>query len=294
MAGNASPYRQLPEIWQPRLLADAVRLKQQLGDDAVYAAGATWLRTQWENGRPQPGHLISLEQIRELGGFRTDEHGGLEIGAAVTLGDCCVRHEVSRSAGLLADAIGRIAAPAVRNLATLGGNVCSRTGDALPALLAHEAGLEIYRDGSYRRLTLVRWLENTAEHREDLIVRICIPGSTEVSATSRDISFYSKLGRREAFTPSLVTIALAGRQLADGTLTGIRLALGGGTAPPLRLKEVETLLEGGRSDRATLLRAGELVRAGYGAATDSHADAAYRKEAAANLLTAHLWSATRF
>jgi len=289
-----------PEIMLPTSLAAARRLKRRLGEDGCYGAGTTLLRTQWESRmRHVPRCLISLQAIPELSGIRRTEDGGLEIGAMTTLGLCRADPEVRSLSGLLVEAIGSIAAPAVRNLATLGGNLCSLTGDVLPALLALEAELTVDRDSGPVRIGLRQWLAEAAEREaEEILCGIHLPpasmGVSLESAGTTSICRYVKLGRRAAFTPSLVTVALAGRmRLEDGAILGARLALGGGTARPHRLPTAERLLEGRVLDARVVAQVGDAVRTHYAAATDRYADAGYRREAAANLAMAQLWSLIR-
>lgn len=287
-----------PEIMLPTSLAAARRLKRRLGEEACYGAGTTLLRTQWENlARPVPRQLISLQAIPELSGIRRAEDGGLEIGALTTLGQCRADPEVRSLSGLLAEAIGSVAAPAVRNLATLGGNLCSLTGDVLPALLALDAELTVDRRCGPVRVGLQQWLaEAAAREAEEILCRIHLPPSSAGTedADTGSICRYVKLGRRAAFTPSLVTVALAGRmRSADGAILGARLALGGGTARPHRVPGAERLLEGRALDARVVEQVGDAVRRHYAAATDRYADAGYRREAAANLAMSLLWPLIR-
>ncbi|GBF72214.1 hypothetical protein PA598K_00452 [Paenibacillus sp. 598K] len=287
-----------PHIALPTSLADARRQKRRLGEGACYGAGTTLLRTQWEQRtRAVPRRLISLQAIPELSGIRRAEDGGIEIGAMTTLGLCRADPEVRSLSGLFVEAIGSVAAPAVRNLATLGGNVCSLTGDVVPALLALEAELTVDRRSGPVRVGLQRWLAEAAgRDGEDILCRIHLPPPCAEAGDDDAVSLsrYVKLGRRAAFTPSLVTVALAGRMRAeDGVILGVRIALGGGTALPQRLTAAERLLEGHTLDTRVVEQVGAAVRTHYTAATDRYADAGYRREAAANLVMAQLWSLIR-
>ena len=183
----------------------------------------------------------------------------------------------------------QIAAPAVRNRATLGGNIASRTGDVLPALLVMDAELTVYGEGRLLRIPVHKWLEAEASRAPyGLLCRIHLPRLAIEADNGKDISTFNKIGRREAFTPSLVTVAIAGRLRTDGTLCGLRLAAGGGTATAHRLTMAESLLEGRPLEMALLPRVASAIREEYAAATDVFADGAYRREAAANVVTAHL------
>lgn len=281
----------LPQVWQPQHAEEAWTLKRRLGETACYVSGGTLLRTQWENEvRPIPAHLISLESIRELRGIRRTARG-ISIGALTTLAECGDDEQLGSAAPSLAQAVSHVAAPSVRNLATIGGQIAGLTGDSLPALLALDAELIVYRDGGWRSESLARWLraEDSARRPDDLICRVVLRKETADASPGEPFRFYEKLGRREGFAPSLVTVAGCGRITDDGTVTGVRLASGGGSALPARLPEAEEALNGARLSAGMLELVHGLIRGHYDAAEDWFAGASYRKEASANMITARLW-----
>ncbi|CAG5084822.1 Probable xanthine dehydrogenase subunit C PucC [Thermobacillus xylanilyticus] len=279
-----------PEVWRPRDAAEACRLKTAFGPDGVFTAGGTLLRTQWESGSAaMPGTLIDLTAIPGLAGIRADE-GQLVIGPLVKLSELMRTEAVATAFPLLAEAVRRIGAPSVRNLATIGGNVASAVGDALPALLVHEAELLWHTGGRTETTALEDWLADPGRAQGVRLLTGIRLKRTDAEAPGgppgRIVGAYRKLGRREAFTPSLVTIAVLGRLSEDGTLTGVRMAAGGGSAVPMRLRAAETVLEGARVTPDALVRVSEAVLAEYRPASDAFAGAEYRRTAAANLIAA--------
>ncbi|MEK3882258.1 FAD binding domain-containing protein [Paenibacillus sp. PL2-23] len=286
-----------PEVLEPTTAEEAWRLKRSLGAGAGYVSGGTLLRTQWENGvKPMPRHMISLEKVSELTGIlMTGSH--VSIGASVKLNECRAHPLIMRHGELLLKAIGEIAAPSIRHLATIGGNISSLTGDAVPALMAMNASLLLFREKAWRTESIVDWIQgrNGARDSDDLIGRVLLPagnngsGSPPSAVAEEPFSFYEKVGRREAFTPSLVTVAGQGRLSEDGVVQDIRLSAGGGTALPERLTEAERELGGARLSEGLLAAIHETIRHQYKAAEDVFAGSGYRKEASANLITSQLW-----
>ncbi|KAA9005503.1 molybdopterin dehydrogenase [Paenibacillus spiritus] len=281
----------LPAVRRPRSLHEACGLKRDLGSAAVYIAGGTLLRTQWENGTSAlPATLIDLRGVPELTGIARGEYG-LAIGALTTLSACRVSGLLAEAAPAVKEAARCIAAPSVRNLGTAGGNIASGTGDLLPALLAASAEVELF-DGTFRsRLGLEGWLDGRAEgaHRpEQLLTGVILPPAAK-AAGERRFQWFRKVGRRETFTPSLVTAAAAGTILADGRLEGVRIAAGGGSGRPHRLKEAEALLEGAVFSEALLAPLYDAARSGFRTYADPFASEDYKKKTAANLIAAGLW-----
>lgn len=288
-----------PRLWQPSTPREAWELKSQWGERACYVSGGTLLRTQWENGvRSMPDHLISLDNLTEMRGIRFEGiPGKLTIGALESLQELRQHAVLGIHAPILLQAAACIAAPSVRQLATIGGNIASLSGDAVTALLALEAILYICKgDERMLEIPLGEWIAgaNGVRHVDDLIVGVAIPvREMKESDFLLPFGFFEKLGRREAFTPSLVTVAATGSVDREGRLEGVRLTAGGGTALPHRLDEAEEALNGQRLSSTTLTQVHELIKTRYAAAGDAFAGSAYRKEVSANLIAAQLWKLRR-
>ncbi|MDF2836446.1 MAG: molybdopterin dehydrogenase FAD-binding [Paenibacillus sp.] len=292
MAMEYSRFGEAPEVWEPRTVEEAWLLRRKFGETAIYVSGGTLIRTQWENETRRVGdHLISLANIAELKGIVLSE-GTASIGAAETLNDCKGNKALEAGCPIMAKAIGGIAAPSIRHLATIGGNIGSLIGDAIPALLALDAELLVYQEHGRRRLALREWLEGAggARWQDDLVIRVLVKTK---QAGDESFAFYEKVGRRESFTPSLATVAGAGTVDENGELKEVRLSAGGGAAIPHRLTAAEDALNGTSLSEATLSVVHEMIKRQYAAAGDLFAGTDYRKEASANLITAQFWKLLR-
>lgn len=178
------PLYQLPEqqpsVWQPTSVEEAMHLKHQWGDNSVLISGGTWLRTRWENGLSStPQHLISLGHIPALSGLTIDTLGHVHIGPACCLSDLMENELMRQRCGLLVQACSEIAAPSVRNLASIGGNVVTRTGDLIPVLLVMDAQVG-WSDGQQERiLPLKEWLESKHFTSYEVMTKIVVRASEE-------------------------------------------------------------------------------------------------------------------
>ncbi|MDQ0884935.1 xanthine dehydrogenase C subunit [Paenibacillus sp. V4I9] len=291
------PLYQLPEqqpsVWQPTSVAEAMRMKHKWGDDSVLIAGGTWLRTRWENGlSPLPQHLISLGNISLLSGLTVDFLGHIHIGPALCLADLMKNELVRQRCGLLVQACSEIAAPSVRNLATIGGNVMSRTGDLIPVLLVMDAQI-ICSDGQNERsLALTEWLESPISSQNEVMTGIVVPTAAPLGVEEENkYEFYLKVGRREAFTPSVVTVAGRLSLGKDGALTSIALAAGGGSAVPARFKDLEAAAMGQPLSKELLKYLHKGLLTEFDAVADDYAGVTYRKQTAANLIVSECYKA---
>ena len=111
---------------RPRSLEQALTLKGEHGVGAMFVAGGTDLMPNMKHQLFTPNHVIALKGIAELHGIRIDGND-LVIGAAETLTDVSRNSLVREHFASLAQAAGLVAGPQLRNMGTIGGNVCLDT-----------------------------------------------------------------------------------------------------------------------------------------------------------------------
>jgi 4-hydroxybenzoyl-CoA reductase subunit beta len=109
-----------------RTVSDAVKYISDHGADAMLVAGGTDLYPNMKRRQFEPKVLVGLRGIRELVGVRTNG-GGLTIGAGTTLTRVAEHADVLRDYPALATAAGLVSSPQLRNMGTIGGNVCVDT-----------------------------------------------------------------------------------------------------------------------------------------------------------------------
>ena len=94
-------------------------------ENAEVLAGGTDLLALMKDDVVHPKRLVNIKDIKELGGI-TASAQGLRIGALTTLGDLADNVNVVKDYPALAEAVNEAASPQIRNMATLGGNLCQR------------------------------------------------------------------------------------------------------------------------------------------------------------------------
>jgi 4-hydroxybenzoyl-CoA reductase subunit beta len=104
-----------------------VRLLAEHGAQAMVVAGGTDLYPNMKRRQFEPAVLVGLRAIRELGAIAGDARRGLVIGAGATLSRVAGHPEIATQYPALARAAGVVSTPQLRNMGTLGGNVCVDT-----------------------------------------------------------------------------------------------------------------------------------------------------------------------
>lgn len=257
---------------KPRSLAEAAPLA---AEGARPVAGGTALQVEWAGGGRRPDRLVDLSRIADEG-FRSVEAG--RIGAGVTL---AAAGRAADLPAMLRAAIGDVAGPNVRALATIAGNVMGRTGCLIPPLLALGAELEFIGAEGTRRIALEAWLAKPAG--DEILAAIHLP---ELPAGA--VAVHRKIGLRRAFSPSVIGVAAVLVPGPDGRIAMARAASGGGPNPPGRLAGTEAALAGADPAAIDWRALRDLAFAEIIAVSDVHRTARYRRTAAANALVALL------
>lgn len=228
-----------PSVWIPENIETAWKIKKELGEESCFVAGGTLLLTQWNKSGTRPSHFISLENITELQGNHYAK-SQITIGALTTIHACRYQPTIINKIPLIGQAACHIAAPAVRNRATIGGNIAGGNGDMIPALLVLDASITLY-DGVKRKPKFL-WdhIRNQENDFGSLLISIMVPEEKNKEET---VSFFQKISQREAFAPSLVTVSGLFRLNKEKEVSHIRLAAGGADIVPLRLVRSEEALK---------------------------------------------------
>jgi carbon-monoxide dehydrogenase medium subunit len=237
-------------VLQVSNIADASRALQQYGEAAQIYAGGTELVWLLRQRLVFCDYLIDVKHIPDLQPLEWED-GGLTIGAGIT------HRQLERSAlvrerlPILADVEALVANVRVRNIGTIGGNLCFNDPHSDPGtlLIALDAQVELQRDQTKRHLPLEQfWTSSyeTALGPDELMVRIVVPGLPEAAGIA-----YERVERLER--PSAGVAVVAG--VRDGRLNDVRLSVGCIGPQPTRLHALEDRLKG-----ATLTEADGLIR----------------------------------
>lgn len=207
-------------------------------------AGATDVVPQGRKSGQFPAILIDPGAIRDqFEGIRT-EGGWLWIGAFTPFQEIVDDPRLNRDYRVLAEAARWIGSRQIRNMATVGGNIAnaSPAGDSMPALLVYEASLRCRGLSGARELPLAEFYlgyKQTALRAGEFIEAVLLPPPPTVRK-----DYYRKAGPRRVL--SISRTALAGLvEGGPGTALACRLAAAGVAPVPVRLRNVEALLQSG-------------------------------------------------
>ena len=110
-----------------RTLTEAVATLEKHGADAMLVAGGTDLYPNMKRRQFEPKVLVGLAGIAELRGVRGNARDGFTVGAGLTLSALARHPDIARHYPGLATAAGLVSSPQLRNMGTIGGNLCVDT-----------------------------------------------------------------------------------------------------------------------------------------------------------------------
>tara|TARA_B100001013_G_scaffold261258_1_gene163987 strand:+ start:2280 stop:3266 length:987 start_codon:yes stop_codon:yes gene_type:complete len=129
------------DLYQPEDIASALELFDKLGSDSWKMAGGQDSLDWFKDRAKRPSSVIDLSKIDEMRGIR-ETSDGLEIGALTTLTEITENTLIKNHYSLLSTAASRVASPQIRNVGTIGGNICQDT-----RCWYYRGGIDCYRAG---------------------------------------------------------------------------------------------------------------------------------------------------
>lgn len=249
---------------------EAHELLQRYGDDAAVVCGGTELLLLLKLGFAAYGHLVDVKGIEQLTGIR-EENGMLVIGSTVT------HREIERSP-LVVERLPALAAMErdvanvrVRNVGTLGGNLCFSDPHSDPATFLLALDAEVEHDGGRMPLSefLVGPYETVLRPGQLLrAVRIPVPApGTRIA--HRKLSFHER---------PAATVAAA-VQVESGTVTGARITVGSvGARPVMAAAAAAALVGRSTTDTPALAKAAALAAEASDAVEDANGSVEYKQQ----------------
>ena len=305
------------KLLRPRTIDEAVKHLLEHSKHVQILAGGTDLLPSMKQKLFAPEYVMDIRGIEEMQGIQVRPGVGVEIGALTPLSVLEDSEFIRRSYPVLHEAVKTVASPILRNMGTLGGNICLDTrcvwynqslqwrrscgfcikkdgdlchvapggkkcwaafsGDTPPALLCLSAVLEIVGPVGVRRMALKDFYTNVGDARMRLEPHEMITRVFLPESTAGWKGSYMKLRIRGSIDYPLAGVAVALKQ-NGGPVESARLAITGVNPAPLLVAAVEHALIGKRVDEQTATAVGELAAKAAKPLTTSALTPEYRRE----------------
>jgi carbon-monoxide dehydrogenase medium subunit len=260
------------EYFRPSTVDEAVGILNRYDGKARILAGGTDLMTEKD---PTVEALIDVSQL-ELDYIRTNGDG-MKVGAATTFADIAASPMLSNGPfGVLAEAARQMGTPQIRNMATIGGNICAAVpcADSAPPLLVLGATLGIANPDGVKSVGIGDFFVDARETElsaDEMLIEIRLP-----KLPPRTFTSFIKKGRVAVADLALVNVAVCLTLAEDGACQNVRIALGSVAPIPMRAKEAEAMLEGKQADTKLLEEVAKQASEDIKPISDVRASAEYR------------------
>ena len=230
---------------------EAIALLSQ-NPEAVLLAGGTDVLVRLHGHNVQYSHLVDIHDVAELKNLALEADDTIVIGSGVTFTELSKSSIVIDNIPVLAEGSSSIGGPQVRNVATIGGNICNGapSGDSAAPLLVLNAQVELKGPGGVRRLPLYDFYQGPGQvyRKPGEIMTSLRIASEEYSGWT---AHYYKYAMREAMDIATIGCAAACK-LAAGRISGLRLAFAVAGPTPLRAWRTEEKASGMAPDQGLL------------------------------------------
>lgn len=260
--------------FSPETIEEAASLLEEYGDKAKLLAGGTDLLVMIKDKISIPKYLINLKKISGCSEIQYNK-SGLIIGAlnnisAIKSSDC-----VKKNCFSLHEAAESFGTTQVRNMATIGGNICrsSPSADMVLPLLAHDASVKLVGVEGEREVLLENFFTGPGQNvlDKEIVTEIKIIPQKEPYGDA-----FEKIARSSEDLAKIncaVKITMNGRRCDN-----IGIALGAVAAKPVRAKKAEKNIKGKEVDDGVIEKTAKKIREDIAPITDVRSNAWYRKE----------------
>ena len=305
------------QLLRPKTLDEAIALMSKHSGEVKVAAGGTDLLPSMKQKLFTPPYVLDLRGISELRGIHNVPGNGVDIGALTTLS--AVEHSplVRKDYPVLYEAVRTVASPVLRNMGTIGGNLCLDTrclwynqsllwrkscgfclkkdgdlchvapggkfcwatfsGDTPPALLCLGAEIEIAGPNGLRRTPLSEFYVNDGIVRLHLAPNEIVTRVHLPESSSGWRGSYQKLRVRGSIDYPLAGVAVALR-MRSGCVEDARVAITAVNPAPFLVKDVDAHLIGLVPSEEIAEQIGELAARTAKPLTTSALTPEYRRE----------------
>jgi 4-hydroxybenzoyl-CoA reductase subunit beta len=265
----------------------------------------------------EPEFVLDIRRIKELKGIRADDKNGVTLGALTTLTDIEHSDFLRKHYPVLTEAAATVASPVLRNMGTIGGNICLDTrclwynqsltwrkgcgfcikkdgdlchvapggtkcwaafsGDTPPALLCLQAEIEIAGPSGTRRINLSEFYTGIGDNYRHLQTNEIVTRVFLPQSTAGYHGIYRKLRVRGSIDYPLAGVAVAMKRL-NGHIEDAYIALTAVNPAPVLVKGVTQLMSGKAMSEEIAAAAGDLAAKTAKPLTTSALTPEYRRE----------------
>ena len=233
------------KFYQAADVEDAVRALVK-DPEAVVISGGSDVLIKIREGKLAGCSLVSIHGIKELEGIGMEEDGTIVIGPATTFSHIANNDMIQKHIPMLGDAVDMAGGPQLRNIGTIGGNVCNgvTSADSASSLCCLDAVLVLKGPASVREVPISQWYTGpgrTVRNHDEVLTAIRIKKENYQGYGGH----YIKYGKRSAMEIATLGCAVSVKLTEDKRyIQDLRLGYGVAAPTPIRCHKTEGAVKG--------------------------------------------------
>ena len=233
------------KFYQAADVEDAVRALVE-DPEAVVISGGSDVLIKIREGKLAGCSLVSIHGIKELEGIGMEEDGTIVIGPATTFSHITNNDIIQKHIPMLGDAVDMAGGPQLRNIGTIGGNVCNgvTSADSASSLCCLDAVLVLKGPDGVREVPISQWYTGpgrTVRNHDEVLTAIRIKKENYQGYGGQ----YIKYGKRNAMEIATLGCAVSVKLTEDKKhIQDLRLAYGVAAPTPIRCHTTEEAVKG--------------------------------------------------
>ena len=263
------------EYLRPSSIGAALDFVAKYGNEAAIFAGGTDLLIGMRAGEIKPRYVIDIRAIPGLSQIKY-ENGTLSLGAAVTWSALAKSEPIQQEFDIFVEAADVFGSPQIRNMATIGGNICSASPscDMGPPLLVLDAKITAVSGKGERGIPVKEFFLG---RRQSSLERGEILKEIQIGTPSKNMGTAFLKIRRSGVDIAIVNVAAA-VTVRENRFEDVRIALGGVAPKPMRALKAEEQLKGKACTDENVEKVAETASGETSPISDVRASAEYRME----------------
>ena len=249
----------IKEIKEPKSLDEALKVLDS-NTKLKIISGGTDVLIKLHHGKFNDVELLSIKNLDTLRDIKILEDNTISIGANVTFSDIFRSEVINNNVPILSEAAVSMGGPQIRNMATIGGNVCNGavSADSAPALFSLNAELKIKSLNNERIVKITEFYDGPGKvkiERNEILTEILIKEEDYKNKKGK----YIKFANRKALDISMLGVALL-YEIEDNTFKDLRVSLGVAAPTPIRCRTAENFAIGNNITNEVINKIAELAR----------------------------------
>lgn len=233
----------IKKIIEPESLEEALKELNDIKDLNIISGGTDVL-IKLHHRKIEDTKLLSIRNIEILKGIRILEDNTISIGATTTFSEIFRSKIINENIPILSEAAVSIGGPQIRNIATIGGNVCNGavSADSAPALFTLNASLKLKSLKTERIVKIMDFYEGPGKvkiQNNEILTEILMKEEDYKNKNGK----YIKFANRKALDISMLGVALL-YEIENNMFKDLRIALGVASPTPIRCLSAENFARG--------------------------------------------------